>query len=384
MAPAQEILARNTFLISIFFFALCPRTKKIRYLGVTPPISEAGPTPVEVAVTNALIEALKERGMFESEEESQRRCGRNQLTLLGGVARLLQEANRPVLRVELGPCARLRREIVLGKLDKMVKDFVYKVSIKKLPEPIAREAGGKIFTFGSYRLGVHASGDLAGHLTSFEYVQNGRASSNFGAGADIDTLCVVPRHVKREDFFTVLFESLKARPEVTDLTAVPDAYVPVMKMSFSDIPIDLVFAQLQLISVADDLSLADDNLLRDLDERCIRSLNGSRMTDEILRLVPNTLAFRISLRCIKLWAKRRAIYSNVMGFLGGVAWAMLVARVCQLYPNAAAGNIVSKFFRIMFQWNWPQPVMLKSIDEGPLQVRVWNPKVRYEYWSRAA
>ena len=46
----------------------------------------------------------------------------------------------------------------------------------------------------------------------------------------------------------------------------------------------------------------------------------------------------------------RAIYSNVNGFLGGVAWAMLVARVCQLYPNATAGAIVSRFFIIMYQW----------------------------------
>jgi poly(A) polymerase Pap1 len=90
-------------------------------------------------------------------------------------------------------------------------------------------------------------------------------------------------------------------------------------------------------------------------------------------------------------AAGRAIYSNVNGFLGGVAWAMLVARICQLYPNAVAGAIVSRFFIIMHQWcgsnsrcwefhltsirAWPQPVLLKQIEDGPLQVRVWNPKV---------
>ena len=92
----------------------------------------------------------------------------------------------------------------------------------------------------------------------------------------------------------------------------------------------------------------------------------------------------------------RAIYSNVNGFLGGVAWAMLVARICQLYPNAVAGAIVSRFFIIMYQWcvseldwsfpfidvrgslrSWPQPVLLKQIEEGPLQVRVWNPRVSW-------
>jgi poly(A) polymerase len=80
-------------------------------------------------------------------------------------------------------------------------------------------------------------------------------------------------------------------------------------------------AQLNLSSIPDDLELLDDNLLKDLDDRCVRSLNGSplvstmflllmneigsRVTDEILRLVPNISTFRIALRCIKLWAKRK-------------------------------------------------------------------------------
>lgn len=33
-----------------------------------------------------------------------------------------------------------------------------------------------------------------------------------------------------------------------------------------------------------------------------------------------------------------------------MAWALLVARICQLYPNAIAGAIVSRFFIIMYQW----------------------------------
>jgi poly(A) polymerase len=79
---------------------------------------------------------------------------------------------------------------------------------------------------------------------------------------------------------------------------------------------------------------------------------------------------------VNSFATGRAIYSNVMGFLGGVAWALAVARVCQLYPNATASTVVAKFFRILGQWDWPQPVLLKPIDDGPLPVRVWNPKVR--------
>ncbi len=46
----------------------------------------------------------------------------------------------------------------------------------------------------------------------------------------------------------------------------------------------------------------------------------------------------------------RGIYSNALGFLGGVSWAMLVVRVCQLYPNAAPATLVQKFFMVFSRW----------------------------------
>ena len=90
------------------------------------------------------------------------------------------------------------------------------------------------------------------------------------------------------------------------------------------IPLDFTMARLALSTIPDDLSLKDDNLLRNLDDRCVRSLNGTgwtlhdlivllptfvlgpRVTGEILRLVPNVDVFRHSLRCIKLWAQRQS------------------------------------------------------------------------------
>lgn len=69
------------------------------------------------------------------------------------------------------------------------------------------------------------------------------------------------------------------------------------------------------------------------------------------------------------------IYSNVLGYLGGVSWAMLVARTCQLYPNAVAATLIEKFFLVFSQWKWPQPVLLKQPDNVNLGFPVWDPRV---------
>ena len=202
--------------------------------------------------------------------------------------------------------------------------------------------------------------------------------TKYPVGSDIDTLIVAPKHVHREDFFEDLpriLTDMSPAGAIQELTPVPDAFVPIIKLKLFGISIDLLFARLGISSVPLNLTLKDNNLLRGLDERDLRSLNGTRVTDEILELVPQEKTFRTALRCIKLWAQRRAIYANIMGFPGGVAWAMLVARVCQLYPQATGSVVVGKFFHIIRKWNWPQPILLKQIEDGPLQVKIWNPRI---------
>uniref|UniRef100_A0A6Q2ZC73 polynucleotide adenylyltransferase n=1 Tax=Esox lucius TaxID=8010 RepID=A0A6Q2ZC73_ESOLU len=287
-----------------------------KHYGITSSISMAFPREIDHQYTFKLSEAMKPFGVFEDEDELNHRLA------------------------------------VLGKLNTFVKEWIAEISeTKNLPPSAITNVGGKIFTFGSYRLGVHTK------------------------GADIDALCVSPRHVERTDFFDSFFAKLKQHDEIKDLRAVEDAFVPVIKFKFDGIEIDLLFARLALQTIPDNLDLRGDSHLRNLDIRCIRSLNGCRVTDEILYLVPNKENFRLTLRAIKLWAKRRGIYSNMLGFLGGVSWAMLVARTCQLYPNAVASTLVHKFFLVFSKWEWPNPVLLKQPEDSNLNLPVWDPRV---------
>jgi poly(A) polymerase len=91
---------------------------------------------------------------------------------------------------------------------------------------------------------------------------------------------------------------------VEKMTPVPDAFVPIIKMELAGISIDLLFARLVIPSVPMNLDLKNNDYLRGLDEKEVRSLNGTRVADEILELVPQQKTFRIALRAIKLWAQR--------------------------------------------------------------------------------
>ncbi|CAO3642113.1 unnamed protein product [Cunninghamella blakesleeana] len=291
--------------------------------GVTQPLSVASSSANDILLQNDLVDILKENKAYDTTETAYKRL------------------------------------TVLKTLDTITKKFVYEVCLKKgMNELMAKNINGVIRTYGSYQLGVNAE------------------------DGDIDVLCILPSHVTREDFFEHLYKLIKQESNVDKLSAVTNSYVPVIKCRIDGIWIDFICTILPIQTIPEDFKADNIDYIGYMDETCIRSLNGIRVGEEILALVPNVETFRISLRCIKLWATKRGIYSNILGFLGGVAWAILVARVCQLYPNTCASTVVGKFFGIIADWTWPSPVLLKSLQSTPnfynngfSSIKSWNPRL---------
>ena len=254
-----------------------------------------------------------------------------------------------------------RREEVLGELNALLQEWVRESSARKgITEDMRPRCN--LYTFGSYRLGVH------------------------GPAADIDTLCLGPRHLTREDdFFGVewndyegsFYDVMRKHPGTDSIVPVRDAIVPEIKTVFRGFEIDMAYTSLpSYTSVPEDLDVCQTSVLLNLDDPGVKSLNGCRVADQLLRVVPNHDSFRVALRTLRLWAAKRGVYSNVVGFFGGVNLAILVARVCQLYPNAAPSMIVYSFFQLWSTWQWTTPVMLVPIeDEGLPGMRVWDERV---------
>lgn len=241
-----------------------------------------------------------------------------------------------------------RRNDILAEIRKIFREWVVHIAteVMHLPNEEAQDAGGELFISGSHRLGVKEP------------------------GADIDTVCVAPFFCEKEHFFSSLRDIFKNHPEVTDFSSVETAMVPVMSFDFAGVPIDFLFARLSTNRVPRGFnidSILDDSIMRNLDPETEKSLNGPRVTNMLSKLIgeagyPN---FLIVLRCIRLWAKKRGLYGNKFGYLGGINCNILVALICQLYPRGSPSHILCKFFLVYSMWEWPKPVMLNRIQPNP-------------------
>ena len=321
-------------------------TSRGKSLGVTPHLSTELPTEDETRANESLIVELRRRNNFESAAETEKRYAR------------IPSERMPRFQQWRGLLTLGTRKLVLKQIENIGHEFVRRVAREKEGhnQKLVKDAICRVFTYGSYRLGVHSP------------------------GSDIDTLVIAPKYCTLKDFFkhmSCCLRELSPPGAIISLAEVPDAFVPIIKMVYSGIEIDLIFtrmATLKQLPADPGWSMQDHNLLRGLNDIEVRAVNGARVNDEILTLVPEPSTFRLALRAIKLWAQNRAVYGNIVGFPGGIAWALMVARVCQLLPMAPSSVVVSKFFGVLEKWPWPQPVILKPVESGPLNLSVWNPK----------
>ena len=282
------------------------------YVMRNQPESLDDPTDIEINASISLQSFLQERGVYESEEDVE------------------------------------NRKNVLFKLGELVTSFVRKVYIDQNGDPSQIEnVHGKIAAYGSFNLGIGSP------------------------DSDIDALCIVPKFVHSSHFFTVFFQMLKSQPLVKNLISVRNAFVPLIKMRFQDIDVDLAFASLATNEISPDMDdnyLENDSILNDIGDKAVRSLNGVRVSNMIRKLVPPEAigSFGHFLRFIRVWAKERGIYGNVYGYLGGVNCAILCAFICQKYPKAQPASLILMFFQDLSTWKWPEPIYINTPNTGPL------------------
>eukprot|EP00392_Amoebophrya_sp_AT5.2_P015272 g15473.t1 len=281
--------------------------RQSKHFGTTEPITEETTPPESVRQERPFLEALSRDFPGESEE---------------GI---------------------LKRERIIKRLEGICQEWSHEVGMTRasMDETSAKQAQAKIFTFGSSLLGVMTP------------------------SSDVDCVCVVPQHITRDHFFLDLYPKLlEHRQWISEVNPVESAQTPLIEMVIEGVSIDLTFAQLRIPTLQNVESLLPNRLLVGLDEKSARGIGGNRVNEMVKRSVPNVKVFQQALRFLKAWSKARGIGSNMLGYFGGITWAILVARVCQLYPNFNAPAIIHRFFKFycQWQWGWDRPVVLCDIE----------------------
>ena len=267
-----------------------------------------------------------------------------------------------------------KRRQALVEIEEILNIWASQLQDRLNPTLPAQETPGvSLVSFGSYRLFVHRR------------------------SADLDLLALSPPHCSRDDFFDSLVEILRKDERISNLHPIPTAYTPVIKFLLHDIKIDLLFVRLsnatKLLeyqnlqsSIGKSSSRVeyyiDDSDLIDLDDFGIRSINGARVSQRLLEIVPSVDDFRLVLRAVKGWAKFCGVQSNVLGFLGGINWAILVAWICVNHPQTDRSDpskLLYLFFVTFAKWKWPEPVMLEPPQTEPpagvTRMQFWDPEV---------
>lgn len=159
---------------------------------------------------------------------------------------------------------------------------------------------------------------------------------------------------------------LQSNKRVSCLLAISRAIVPIIKCDFEDFRLDIGFVTVDFeVSAHNEEILYGDTSLATMDENMVRSFNAFRnahlvykslssgIVGDLLPLDTRLQNYRTTLLCIKLWAKRKGIYGSMLGYFGGISLAIMVAKICQMYPNLCPAQLIERFFFIymIFPWN---------------------------------
>ena len=196
----------------------------------------------------------------------------------------------------------------------------------------------QVFAFGSFRLNVSQNED------------------------DVDLSVVIPGHgISHPDCFTSFVTWLETQPSVTSLISIANAYVPLIKVTWNGVSLDVVFAFLPHHTLVGDI--LEDEILQGLDPKSVVGLNGPRVTETLLYLVEDHLpTFQLVLRGLRHWAKSHGVYNNKLGFLGGVNYAIVAAFAVQLFGASSSPSVVlERAWSLLAEWKWPHPFQVCEV-----------------------
>ena len=165
-----------------------------------------------------------------------------------------------------------------------------------------------------------------------------------GAGKDSDIdllLSGFNELMSREEFTSELVDYLK-RSGAQNVVAVPLAKVPIVKMEFQGVQLDLLYCAMltpnpswiealmkSKVPLAQVQAYLADICNATYDKANNLSYLGLKTCTVMLEMIEDKRAFSCALRILKFWAKRRGIYGFNFGYLNGISLVIMLIKAQQ-------------------------------------------------------
>ena len=197
--------------------------------------------------------------------------------------------------------------------------------------------GGQIFPFGSYEMGT---------LTS---------------SSDIDLLLAAPKFISKQSIFVNLYSLLNQDSRITNLRKIESAYVPIIKFNINGIKVDLSYAIFNKNLIRKGINFLDDQIIRNMKSQSVVAFNGVRTTKIIQNMIPNPNVFKSVVQLLKIWAKKRYISGNLLGYFGGINLTLIAAYFCKNSEETNPFAVLLKIFNELSTWNWPNQISINQV-----------------------
>ncbi|KAL3069206.1 hypothetical protein niasHT_034436 [Heterodera trifolii] len=242
----------------------------------------------------------------------------------------------------------------------------------------------RLLISGSLLLDVHTIGS---DVNLFCVAPGERLKLSDFMGSDKNGKCVENKCKSEEaDDAKSLFCQICEDKSTAYLIKIESASILLIRFAFDGIEFDISFVAVPKLKTF--AQKIDENELKSLLEHfdwsvneqkhMLRSLSSFRSTLYIFNLFykeaqqnvnelnESRKTFQNLLITLKIWAKNNYIYSNKIGFLNGIALAIMVAKIVLIYPNSTLPFLLDKFFLFYFARHPQIPIQLtKGNDISP-------------------
>nr|CAD2168773.1 unnamed protein product [Meloidogyne enterolobii] len=188
----------------------------------------------------------------------------------------------------------------------------------------------------------------------------------------------------------------------TYINSIGNARVPILSISISGVEMDIMAAPIPYNNIPenfDPTNIANEEIvnknkkiLNELIDGMIKQ-NDQFYNKSILVLTGYRIAYNIKskfiqttkqsslfvdlLRSVKLWAKRKQIYSNVFGYLSGTILILMTPKINFIYSTGDLTYLLQQFFKVFSEWQWPFPVLLEALTSQELITKYLNNQNNY-------